>query len=123
VADFSPLTPVDEPPKTISVASTGIDGGHNSEHTQSSSAPTAPSPPIRQTDPFEIVDNVPSVHSATDDVASQVSQTEIPVLHIDVPVTMTPPLTPPNVHAEGLGIYDEGNKKLLTKLGGYGWRG
>jgi hypothetical protein len=123
MTDFSPLTPVDYPLKTISVASTGNDGGHNSEHTQSGSAPTAPSPPVRQTEPFEMVDDVPSVHSATDDLASQVSQMEISTLHTGIPVTMTPPLTPPTLHAEGLGMYDEGNKKLLTKLGGYGWRG
>jgi hypothetical protein len=67
-----------------------------------------------------MVDDVPSVYSATEDLASQVSQTEIPRIHGDA---MTPPLTPPTLHVDNHELFDEGNKKLLTKLGGYGWRG
>ena len=41
---------------------------------QSESAPTAPSPPLRQTDPFEMIDDVPSVQYEVDDLVVQVSQ-------------------------------------------------
>jgi hypothetical protein len=70
-----------------------------------------------------MVDDVPSVHSATDELASQVSQMEVLTIHTEVPATMTPPLTPPTLHADDPGTIDEGNIKLLSKLGGYGWRG
>lgn len=90
---------------------------------QSESVPTAPSPPVRQTDPFETIDDVPSVHSEVEDLTVQVSQRELPLIHTDGTITMTPPLTPPALHADGLEMFDEGNKRLLSKLGGYGWRG
>lgn len=70
-----------------------------------------------------MIDDVPSVHSETEDIANQVTQMEVPRTHSEVPVTMTPPLTPPTLHADGPGTFDEGNKRLLSKLGGYGWRG
>ena len=90
---------------------------------QSESAPTAPSPPLRQTDPFEVIDDVPSVQSEVDDVVGQVSQPEVLTILADGTITMTPPRTPPTLHADGLEMFDEGNKRLLSKLGGYGWRG
>lgn len=90
---------------------------------QSESAPTAPSPPVRQTDPFEMIDDVPPVQSEVEDLAVQVSQIEVPTIHSDGTISMAPPLTPPVLHSDGPEVFDEGNKRLLSKLGGYGWRG
>ena len=101
-------------------------GGVEVDEINATSAPTAPSPPIRTTDPFEVIDDVPSVQSdGLDDLGAQVSQMEMPRIQIDGhDVTITPPMTPPKnrVHDSGEEM-DEGHKQLLTKLGGYGWRG
>ena len=117
---------VDPPPKPVSV--TVNDGGHGPEvdQTNTRSAPTAPSPPIKTTDPFEMIDDVPSVHSeSVDNLDAQVSQMEVPRLQIDGhEITMTPPMTPPKNHVhDGSEEIGEGHRQLLTKLGGYGWRG
>ena len=90
------------------------------------SAPTAPSPPTKTTDPFEMIDDVPSVHSdAVDEIGGQVSEMAVPRVQIDGhEITMTPPMTPPKNHVHEINdSLDEGHKQLLTKLGGYGWRG
>jgi hypothetical protein len=70
-----------------------------------------------------MIDDVPSVQSEVEGLAVQVSQMEVPTVRTDDAITMTPPLTPTTLHADGLEIFDEGNKRLLSKLGGYGWRG
>ena len=74
-------------------------------------------------DPFEMIDDVPPVQSEVEDLAVQVSQIEVPTIHTDGTISMTPPLTPPVLHSDGPEVFDEGNKRLLSKLGGYGWRG
>lgn len=86
------------------------------------SAPTAPSPPLsKPSNPFDTIDDVPSIHSETDDVVSQV---QIPRIPSDIPTTMTPPLTPPTIITEvDVEGYEEGSPRLFTRLGGYGWRG
>jgi hypothetical protein len=105
------------------------EGGHEADtppdHNPSSTLPTAPSPTTKQTDPFEVVDDVPSIHSESDHLDDQVSHTDIPRIPTDIPITMTRPLTPPSRNAEDhLTKLDEGSPRLLfAKLGGYGWRG
>ena len=104
--------------------STATDEGVFIEPPQSTSAPTAPSPRIRQTDPFEIIDDVPSVASEPEDPVNQISQVEtLRIQSIDGALTMTPPDTPPILHVDSLEIFDKRHKRLLSKLGGYGWRG
>ena len=99
-------------------------GGQGLEPDHSTSMPTAPSPPDRQADPFEVIEDVPSIDSAANDLTDQVSQLDIAKLQIDPPVAMTPPLTPPTIHTKAsLGDLIESDKKLLSRLGGYGWRG
>jgi hypothetical protein len=79
-------------------------------------APTAPSPPPRQNDPFEAIDELPSVHSASDkQPPMDVSEVRL------VPQTMTPPLTPVLSRDQPQDV--DGGTKYLTILGGYGWRG
>ena len=70
-----------------------------------------------------MIDDVPSIQSEVEDLTVQISQMEVPTIHIDSTITMTPPLTPTTLLADGLEMFDEGNKRLLSKLGGYGWRG
>jgi len=68
-----------------------------------------------------MIDDVPSVQSELDD---QIAQTEAPTILAAISDAMTPPLTPTRVEAsDHLGQLDEGTTPLLTKLGGYGWRG
>jgi hypothetical protein len=101
-------------------------GGSEVDQTGTTSAPTAPTPPMKATDPFEMIDDVPSVHSeSVDDLGAQVSLIEMPRVQIDGhEITMTPPMTPPKDHIhDGIQEMEEGHKQLLTKLGGYGWRG
>jgi len=87
-------------------------------------APTAPSPISRKSDPVDIIDDVPSFYTDPDDVPSQVSQVDIPRVPSDVPITMTPPLTPPTIITKAdVEEYEEGRERLFTRLGGYGWRG
>jgi hypothetical protein len=88
-------------------------------------APTAPSPTSKQSNPFDMLDDVPSVQSeAVDDLAEQVTHVDIPRIQTDLPITMTPPLTPPaQITGDDLEGYEDGRKRLFTKLGGYGWRG
>ena len=104
--------------------STSADNGLQPEPEQSASAPTAPSPPSRQTDPFEIIDEVPSSLPAEGvDFDSPSHQIEIPGVQMDDLVTIMPPLTPAVDGHDDFGPFSEGHKQLLTKLGGYGWRG
>jgi hypothetical protein len=114
-------------PLTTSIHSQdgGGDGSIPEAGAAAVTAPTAPSPTSKQSDPFEMIDDVPSVHSeSVDDLPDQVSHLDIPRLQTEVPVTMTPPLTPPTRNTTtGLEGYGGGNKQLFTKLGGYGWRG
>jgi hypothetical protein len=89
--------------------------------------PTAPSPISKKSNPFDTIDDVPSIHSDTQDIADQVSQVDIPrIVPSEVPVTMTPPLTPPTIitkaDVEGY-VVEGGSSRLFTRLGGYGWRG
>ena len=68
-------------------------------------APTAPTPHSKTTDTFDdLPDDVPSIHSVTnnkaDVQADQLSLSqEVDILKIpsDIPITMTPPLTPPTI--------------------------
>jgi hypothetical protein len=117
------------------------DGGYNNipepiheEPHLSTTVHTAPSPLSKRTDPFDdLPDDVPSIHSETidkiDDHSDQISiSQEIDILKIpsDLPITMTPPLTPPTMitKADVEGYEGEGGSaRLFTKLGGYGWRG
>lgn len=97
-------------------------------------APTAPSPLSKITDPFDdLPDDIPSIHPVTDNTADALAEQvsisqEVNILKIpsDVPITMTPPLTPPTiitkVDVEGYEG-DNGSPRLFTRLGGYGWRG
>lgn len=99
-------------------------GGSLSEFNHPHTESAAPSPSPQNNSSFQIVDDVPSIHSGEDDVISQVSQMEIPHAPRDLPITMTPPHTPPTSIAQvSLPGLEEGNRKLLSKLGGYGWRG
>jgi hypothetical protein len=70
-----------------------------------------------------MIDDIPSIQSEVEGLTVQVSQMEVPTIHTDGTIAMTPPHTPTTLHADGLEIFDEGNKRLLSKLGGYGWRG
>jgi hypothetical protein len=116
---------VEEPQKPLSnlTPTDGGGGGPDAVHPTSSSAPTAPSPPTRATDSFEVVEDVPPVHSTEDEHVSHPSQSEVLKVQTDVPTTMTPPLTPPTSHTHAsLGQFAEGNKKFLSALGEYIWR-
>lgn len=110
---------------TASIPSHEDGGGGIPATTTNATAPTTPSPTSKQSNPFEMIDDVPSVQSETvDDLAEQVTHVDIPRLQTDLPVTMTPPLTPPTQSkSDDLERYEEGRKPLFTKLGGYGWRG
>jgi len=99
----------------------GDEGDGENEHVESGpslgTAPTAPSPPLRQTDPFEVIDEVPSVKSLSDEQPVSPDTSKVHPLA----ETMTPPLTPDvsRAHPEVVN----GGAKYLTILGGYGWRG
>ena len=131
------LTPMNEQGASIQNQEDGYNRESESIHKQTHpviTAPTAPTPLSKTTDPFDdLTDDVPSIHSVTDNKtdahANQVSiSQEGDVLKIpsDVPITMTPPLTPPTIITKGdVEGYegDEGSPRLFTRLGGYGWRG
>jgi hypothetical protein len=85
--------------------------------------PTSPSPISRKSDPFDIIDDVPSIYTDPDDIPSQVSQVDILRIPSDIPITMTPPLTPPTIITKADVEGYEGRERLFTRLGGYGWRG
>jgi hypothetical protein len=99
----------------------GEEEGGGEEHERSSpsgvSAPTAPSPPPGRKDAFEVIDEVPSVYSASDEHLPSMDTNQAPA----VPGTMTPPLTPILSRDQHPGTVHEA--KYLTVLGGYGWRG
>jgi hypothetical protein len=95
--------------------------------TTTTTVPTAPSPISKKSNPFDTIDDVPSIHSDTEDITDQVSQVDIPrLVSSEVPITMTPPLTPPTIitkaDVEGY-VVEGGSSRLFTRLGGYGWRG
>jgi hypothetical protein len=96
-------------------------GGGASEYDHSNTIPTAPSPVPKPDASFEMVDDVASINCEEDNMVIQVSQMEIPTAPRIAPVTMTPPHTPPK--NETLPEHGENHGRLLSKLGGYGWRG
>jgi len=117
---------IDLTPKPLSSDAVDEGGLSDVDQMQTASVPTAPSPPSKTTDPFEMIDDVPSVHSeSVDDLGAQVSQMNVPTIQIDGhEIAMTPPLTPPKAHTHnGSQNMEERHRHLLTKLGGYGWRG
>jgi hypothetical protein len=97
------------------------DEGGGEEHEESgpsgTTAPTAPSPPPGHNDPFEVIDEVPSVYSASDEHLASMDASKAPA----VSGTMTPPLTPVLSRDQNPGTVNEA--KYLMILGGYGWRG
>ena len=99
----------------------GNEGDGEDEHVETGpsvgTAPTAPSPPLRQTDPFGVIDEVPSVKSPSDEQPLSPDTSKVRSLA----EAMTPPLTPDvsRTHPEVVN----GGAKYLTILGGYGWRG
>jgi len=110
-----PLTPVSPPASPENGGTTPVIG-------RASTLPTAPSPSAKYTDPFESIDDVPSIHSVDEGhVSDEVDQVEIPRLPSQLPLTLSPPLTPSS-NGEHDGKTDKHALKLLTKLGGYGWR-
>jgi hypothetical protein len=119
--DDSPLTPVSDQHNGTMRSEGG--GSLETVIVPPVTAPTAPSPTSKQMDPFELIDDVPSVHSEADDFPGQLPQIEIPTSRTETREhILTPPLTPPMLHNEMGGLVD-GNKRLLSILGGYGWRG
>jgi hypothetical protein len=103
---------------TISSGGCGI-----SDYDHPHIVPTTPSPTPQHTNSFEMVDDVASIHSDENTILSQVSQLAIPNAPLNVPETMTPPHTPPNLNENPHSNLKEHNGRLLSKLGGYGWRG
>jgi hypothetical protein len=96
-------------------------GGGLAEYNHSNTIPTAPSPIPKTDSSFEMVDDVASIHSEEDNIVIEVSQMEIPTAPRIAPATMTPPHTPPK--NETFPEHGENHGQLLSKLGGYGWRG
>ena len=85
--------------------------------------PTAPSPSIKPSSPFDGVDDVPSaLPDGEPHISEQVDEAEIQQLPIEFPTTLTPPLSP-NANKMGHHVADQVGFKLLSRLGGYGWRG
>lgn len=123
----SPLTPLDEPqkpPSNLTSMDESGGGGSDTICTMSTSAPTAPSPPTLPTDSFEVIEAVPPIHATDNEHVTHLLQSDVPKGQIDVPTTMTPPLTPPTSHTHtSLGQFVEGNKNLLYALGEYVWGG
>jgi hypothetical protein len=70
-----------------------------------------------------MVDDVASLHSDEDYIGVQVSQIDIPGAGKHLPATMTPPHTPPSNLGTDRPKAGANHRRLLTKLGGYGWRG
>jgi hypothetical protein len=99
------------------------DGSSITEIPTSLTMPTAPSPSIKPSSPFDELDNVPSTLPDDEpDFSEQVDEVEIQQLPIEFPTTLTPPLSP-KANKPGHHVAHQVGFKLLARLGGYGWRG
>jgi hypothetical protein len=130
--DDSSLTPVDidvskpDPNKPAITKATNHYGESDIETEQFISAPTAPTPPLRDSDPFDVVDDVPSVHSEDEGPDHTAPDTNTFRSQTDDDLT-APTISPPNISTEPaldeFGEFHLEQGQLLSKLGGYGWRG
>jgi hypothetical protein len=98
-------------------------GGGTDDYDHLHTVQTTPAPKPQHNDSFEMVDDVASIHSDEDNIPSHVSQLAIPNAPLNIPETITPPHTPPKVNENPQPNLNENNGRLLSKLGGYGWRG